>query len=157
MLAAKSREQYETSCNPGAMIEVVDVSHHYGLRPVLKHINLKVPNGKLVILMGANGVGKSTLLSIVAGLIGPAKGSVTINNLQRRSSEPAELQIRKQVAFLPDHPWLPEFMTPREWLLAIGRLYDLEADRLMDHIDRLLELFQLVDKGDAPIALARTD
>jgi ABC-2 type transport system ATP-binding protein len=133
------------------MIEVVDVSHHYGLRPVLKHVDLKVPAGKLVVIMGANGVGKSTLLSIAGGLIGPAQGLVKINGTQRRSSEAAELQVRRQVAFLPDHPWLPEFMTPREWLLAIGRLYDLDADRLIDHIDRLLELLQLTDKGDAPI------
>ena len=44
------------------MIEVTDVSHHYGLRPVLSHLNLHVPAGKLVVVMGPNGVGKSTLL-----------------------------------------------------------------------------------------------
>jgi len=101
--------------------------------------------------MGPNGVGKSTLLGIVAGLLAPAKGFVEINGLRRRSSESTELQIRKQVAFLSDHPWLPEFMTVREWLLANGQLYDVEQDQLMDHISRLLDLFQLVEKGDSPI------
>lgn len=133
------------------MINVVDVSHHYGLRPVLSHINLHVPAGQLVAIMGPNGVGKSTLLGIIAGLIAPAKGHVEINGLRRRASEDVELQIRKQVAFLPDHPWLPEFMTAREWLLAVGQLYDIDADHLMDHISRLLDLFQLADKSDSPI------
>lgn len=133
------------------MIEVVDVSHHYGLRPVLNHITFEVPAGKLVVLMGPNGVGKSTLLGIIAGLLAPARGYVAINGLRRRLDEETEVQIRRQVAYLPDHPWLPEFMTAREWLLAIGQLYDIEADRLMDHIDRLLELFQLSEKGEAPI------
>jgi ABC-2 type transport system ATP-binding protein len=42
-------------------------------------------------------------------------------------------------------------MTTREWLLAVGQLYDIEPERLMDHTNRLLDLFQLTDKGDAPI------
>jgi ABC-type multidrug transport system ATPase subunit len=133
------------------MIKLVDVSHHYGLNPVLSHINLHVPTGELVAVMGPNGVGKSTLLGIIADLMAPAKGHVEINGLRRRGTEETELQIRKQMMYLPDHPWLPEFMTGREWLLAVGQLYDVDADRLMDHIHRLLELFQLADKGDSPI------
>jgi ABC-2 type transport system ATP-binding protein len=134
-----------------AMINVADVSHHYGVRPVLSHINLEVPTGKLMAIMGPNGVGKSTLLGIISGIIAPAKGYVEINGLRRRSSEEAELKIRKQVVLLPDHPWLPEFLTTREWLLSVGQLYDIDSDQLMDHISRLLDVFQLADKGDSPI------
>lgn len=133
------------------MINVCDVSHHYGVRPVLSHVDLRVSPGELVAIMGPNGVGKSTLLGIMGGLISPAKGFVEIKGLRRRSSEEAELQIRKQLAFLPDHPWLPDFMTTREWLLAVGQLYDIDSDRLMDHISRLLDVFQLSEKGDSPI------
>lgn len=133
------------------MIDVIDVSHHYGLRPVLSHIDLKIPPGQLVALMGPNGVGKSTLLNIIAGIMTPARGYIEINGLRRRAEEQTELQIRKQISYLADHPWLPEFMTGREWLLAVGQLYDLDAYRLMDHISRLLELFQLSEKGEAPI------
>jgi ABC-2 type transport system ATP-binding protein len=133
------------------MIKVIDVSHHYGVRPVLSHINLEVPAGELVVLMGPNGVGKSTLLSIIAGLMAPAKGFVQVNGLRRRSTEAAELQIRRQMVYLADQPWLPEFKTGREWLMAVGQLYDIDAERLMDHISRLFDLFQLAEKGDAPI------
>lgn len=133
------------------MIKVVDISHHYGVKPVLSHVSLDVPASQLVVLMGPNGVGKSTLLSIIAGLMAPAKGYVEINGLRRRATEAAELQIRRQLAFLSDQPWLPEFKTGREWLMAIGALYDLDGERLMDHIGRLLELFQLSEKGESPI------
>jgi hypothetical protein len=67
-------------------------------------------------------------------LLAPAKGYVEINGLRRRSSEATELRIRKQVAFLSDHPWLPEFMTVREWLLANGQVYDVDQDQLLDHM-----------------------
>jgi ABC-2 type transport system ATP-binding protein len=133
------------------MINVVDVSHHYGVRPVLSHVNFRVPKGKLVAVMGPNGVGKSTLLGIIAGVISPANGYVEIHGRRRRSNEETELQIRKEMVFLPDHPWLPEFLTTREWLMAVGQLYDIESGHLMDHINRLLDLFQLADKGDSPI------
>jgi ABC-type multidrug transport system ATPase subunit len=133
------------------MIKVIDVSHHYGLRPVLSHISMDIAEGQVVAVMGPNGVGKSTLLNVIAGILAPAKGHVEINGLTRRADAETELKIRKQMAYLPDHPWLPEFMTAREWLLAVGQLYDIDSERLMDHISRLLELFQLFDKGEAPI------
>jgi ABC-type multidrug transport system ATPase subunit len=133
------------------MIKVADVSHHYGVRPVLSHVDLDIPDGQLVAIMGPNGVGKSTLLGVIAGLISPAKGHVEVNGLRRRASVETELKIRRQMTFLPDHPWLPEFLTAREWLMTQGQLYDVDADHLMDHITRLLDLFELADKGEAPI------
>lgn len=133
------------------MIKVANVSHHYGLRAVLSQVDLDIPKGSLVAVMGPNGVGKSTLLSIIAGLISPAKGYVEINGLRRRATMETELQIRRQMTFLSDHPWLPDFLTAREWLMASGQLYDVDPDRLMDHITRLLDLFELADKGDSPI------
>lgn len=133
------------------MIKIVDVSHHYGVRFILSHISFDVLPGEMAVLMGPNGVGKSTLLSIVAGVLSPAKGSVEINGLKRRSTQAAELQIRRQVVFLPDHPWLPEFKTGREWLHAVGEIYNVESEALIDHTARLLDLFQLAGQGDAPI------
>ena len=104
------------------MIKVVEVSHHYGHRPVLRHLSFDIADGQVVAVMGPNGVGKSTLLNIIAGILAPAKGFVEINGLRRRADAETELKIRKQMAYLPDHPWLPEFMTAREWLLAVGQL-----------------------------------
>lgn len=149
--APEDDSYHELESERQRMINVVDVSHHYGIRPVLSHINFTIPKGQLVVVMGPNGVGKSTLLGTVAGIITPARGYVEIGGVRRRASEEAEIQVRKQTAFLPDHPWLPEFMTTREWLLAVGQLYDIECDHLMDHVNRLLDLFQLTDKGDSPI------
>jgi ABC-type multidrug transport system ATPase subunit len=134
------------------MIHAVDVTHHYGVRPVLRGINLHVPKGDVLALMGPNGSGKSTLLAVLAGVLSPIKGHVSINGLRRRSTPENELAIRKQVVYLPADPFLPPLRTGREWVLAVGRVYDIEIDHLIDHAERLLDLFDLKEKADSPIS-----
>lgn len=134
------------------MIKVVEVTHHYGVRPVLRDVSLEVHRGELMALMGPNGMGKSTLLGVMAGLLAPVRGYVEVDGKRRRRSSEEELAIRRQMVYLPAEPWMPRTMTGREWLLAVGRLYEIEELRLMDHIDRLLRLFCLVAQSDAAIS-----
>src|SRR5689334_11357692 len=133
------------------MIVLSDVTQHYGVRPVLRDITLKIPAGRLTAVVGPNGMGKTTLLGVMAGVLSPQKGYCEIDNLRRRRSEEEEREIRRRVVYLPDHPWLPVERTGRELLLGVGRLYDIEIDPLIDHVERLLELFQLAREGDWPI------
>jgi ABC-type multidrug transport system ATPase subunit len=134
------------------MIRMVDVMQHYGLRPILRHINLEVRAGELMALVGPNGMGKSTMLSTMAGLIAPKKGYVEIDGLRRRASVDAERQIRERVFYLPDHPWLPVHASGRAYALAVGRIYDVEEERLMDHVERLLKVFHLDKQADSAIS-----
>lgn len=133
------------------MIELHDVTQHYGIRPVLKRINLRVESGELTAIVGPNGMGKSTLLSVIAGVLSPQHGYAAIDGVRRRQSADDELALRRTVVYLPDQPWLPALRTGREFLLSVGRLYDVNDDRLMDHVDRLLVLFDLAEQGDSPI------
>lgn len=133
------------------MISLVGVTQHYGIRPVLKNVDLKISAGKLTAVVGPNGMGKTTLLGVIAGTLVPQHGRVEIDGLRRRGSEEEELAIRRRVVYLPDHPWLPRERTGREFLLAVGALYEVAPERLIDHVERLLALFQLQREGDWPI------
>lgn len=133
------------------MIRFENVTHHYGVKPVLRNITLEVPGGELVAVMGPNGMGKSTLLGVAAGVLWPIKGYTEINGLRRRASVEDELAIRKQTVYLTDHPWLPVHHTGREFLIAVGRLYEIDIDRLMEHCGQLLKLFDLDEQADATI------
>jgi ABC-type transport system involved in cytochrome c biogenesis ATPase subunit len=134
------------------MITLVDVVQHYDVRPVLRDINLAIPAGQLVAIVGPNGMGKSTLLRVMAGTLAPQRGYVEIDGLRRRGSVETEIAIRRRVCFLPDHPWLAKRLTGREFLSAVGALYEIDSIRLLGHIDRLLTLFDLEAEGDWPIS-----
>jgi len=133
------------------MIQVTKLVQHYGIRPVLKEIDLEARNGELVVILGPNGSGKTTLMRVIGGVLEPQEGLVEVDGLRRRGSVESEQAIRRRLVYLPDHPWLPKQMTGREFLLAVGRLYDLPFGRLADHVDRLVELFDLTKESDWPI------
>ncbi len=60
------------------MIELTDITQHYSVRPVLKRISLQIKRGELVVVVGPNGMGKSTLLGVMAGTLTPQNGTVKI-------------------------------------------------------------------------------
>ena len=137
-------------------IDVAGVTHHYGVWPVLRDVSLSVRRGEVVALMGPNGSGKSTLVAVIAGVMSPFRGYVEINGLRRRRTAEQELAIRRQVCYLPAELWLPPTRTPREWVLAVGRLWGVGDERVMDHAERLLELFDLERHADSPIGSCST-
>src|SRR5262245_32318192 len=93
---------------PEFAVELRGVSHHYGVRPVLRDINLAIRPGERVVIVGPNGMGKSTLLGLMAGVLYPLHGTVAAHGLLRRSSQEAELTIRRQTVYLPDQAFLPK-------------------------------------------------
>jgi ABC-2 type transport system ATP-binding protein len=130
------------------MIDLVNVTQHYSVRPVLKNINLRVERGELAVIVGPNGMGKTTLLGVMGGVLQPQHGHVAIDGHRRRESVEEEVAIRRLAVYLPDQSWLPATRTGREFLLGVGQLYDIDMDRLMEHVDRLLDLFDLTKQGD---------
>ncbi|MBM4074235.1 MAG: ABC transporter ATP-binding protein [Planctomycetes bacterium] len=150
-LDSNRRLRYERMIKDSALIQIQGVTQHYGVRPVLKRIDLTINAGQLVAIIGPNGMGKSTLLGVMAGTLSPQHGRVLINGLERKSTVEAELAIRRTTVFLPDKPWLPKTQTGREFLMAVGKMYEIPGDSLLDHVDRLLKVFELERESDWPI------
>lgn len=131
------------------MIKVVGVTHQYSFKRVLSDVNIAIAPGELLALMGANGVGKSTLLSIMGGLLTPMKGYVEIDGMRRRLDPDKELAIRRKAFYLPAELWLPTSVSCMEYLMAVGRLYQDDEERLYNHAGLLLNLFNLESKRES--------
>ena len=63
---------------PEPLIEISDVSFAYDRRPVLTGIDMVIPKGKVVAIMGVSGSGKTTLLRLIAGVVKPTRGQVKV-------------------------------------------------------------------------------
>jgi ABC-type multidrug transport system ATPase subunit len=133
------------------MIRLSGITQLYGVRPVLRNLDLEISDAGVTAIVGPNGMGKTTLMSVLAGVLTPQEGTGEINGLIRRSTPEDELEIRRQAVFLPDRPWLPKQRTGREFLLSVGALYGIETERLIDHVERLFQLFNLAKEADWPV------
>ena len=61
------------------LVDIADLHFGYGARPILKGINLRIPRGKVVAIMGGSGSGKTTLLKLIAGQLKPSRGNVKVD------------------------------------------------------------------------------
>jgi heme ABC exporter ATP-binding subunit CcmA len=101
-------------------LEIKGLKKSFGLKPVLRGIDLTLCRGERMALMGANGAGKTTLLRILAALTKPGSGSVTINGLDiERDARP----VRHLVGFVAHQPYLYDELSAMENLLFFGKMY----------------------------------
>jgi heme exporter protein A len=102
------------------MIEIHALTKAFGLRTVLRGVNLTVQAGEFVALLGPNGAGKSTLLRIVASLSAPTLGRVRVNGWDL----PAQAdEVRRALGVVSHQPLLYGDLTAEENLSFYGRLY----------------------------------
>jgi ABC-type multidrug transport system ATPase subunit len=111
------------------VIRARNLSRRFGERLVLRRLDLDVPRGGFVLVMGPNGSGKTTLLRLVAGLLAPTGG---------------ELQVdveRGRIGLLAHEPLVYRELTALENLELYGRLYRVPERR--ERVGMLLERFGL--------------
>jgi len=78
------------------LIDIQDLKFAYGQNQVLKGVNLKVPRGKIVAILGTSGCGKSTLLRLIGGQSRPAAGSVRVNGQTVHEMDDDALYLMRQ-------------------------------------------------------------
>jgi branched-chain amino acid transport system ATP-binding protein len=83
------------------MLEIENLHVYYGGIHALHGLNLSVPNGKIVTLLGANGAGKSSTLRAVAGLIRPREGAIRLNGQSLLGLKSFEV-VQRGLALVPE-------------------------------------------------------
>jgi ABC-2 type transport system ATP-binding protein len=133
------------------MIEVASFTKRYGSFTAVDDLSFTVGPGEVLGLVGPNGAGKTTTLRSVAGIIPPSSGTVRIAG-HDLATDP--IAAKRALAFFPDEPRLFDYLTVRQHLAFVARIYDV-ADH-EDIAEPLLEELEIADKADElPMALSR--
>lgn len=122
-------------------LELVDVSAYYGASKILHGISLQVERGKVACLLGLNGMGKTTILRTIMGLVDRMEGTITCNGAPLVGA--AYKRARSGVTLVPEDRKVFPSLTVRENMSVAerssGRSGDFVADDAMRLFPRLAE------------------
>jgi ABC-2 type transport system ATP-binding protein len=93
-------------------------------RPVVRDLDLRVRRGEFYALLGPNGAGKTTILRMVAGLLQPDAGNISVCGLDSRRDPVAAKSL---VAWVSDEPMVYDRLTPLEYLEFVAGLWQVET------------------------------
>lgn len=99
-------------------IVVKDLKVGYDANIIIPSLNIEIPKGKVTMIIGSNGCGKSTFLKTIARILKPQKGEILISGTSIKSQAPRE--IAKKMAVLPQSPTAPSGLLVKE-LVSYGR------------------------------------
>ena len=115
------------------LLECKQLCKSFDNKQVLKDINLKIPRGKIIGLLGKNGTGKSTLIKLINDLLTPTSGEVLING------EKPGVNSKEIIAYLPERTYLDRDMTIKEAIKYFEEFYknfDVEkAEKLLKDLN----------------------
>ena len=144
MLAAKAdKKKDEKIENP--IIEIKDLWFKYDQRSgeVLRGLNLQVEKGQLFCVLGGNGVGKSTTLKAISGMIKPQRGKIQVDGISVKKENLYEL-FDNRLAMLPQNPQaLFTEITVEEELLEAMHYMKLDDDDKIQNVEDMLDLMEL--------------
>ena len=131
------------------MVEFSGVVFCYDRIEVLHEISFSLKTGEIVGLLGPNGAGKTTTIKIIAGILAPHAGTITVAGLPLPERA---VDVKQRIGYVPEAAVLFESLTGQEFLELSGRLHDVEEETLQARIRSILETF-----GLSPDRVSRLD
>ena len=122
------------------LVNIENLVFSYGSTEVLHGISFSLGRGEVVGLLGPNGAGKSTTIKIIAGILAPSSGAVSVAGLELPGKA---IDIKQRIGYVPEAAGLFDSLTGQEFLELIGRLHDVPEETLQTRIREMLETFDL--------------
>jgi branched-chain amino acid transport system ATP-binding protein len=124
------------------VLELRDVSTHYGPIQVLRNVNVEIYPGEIVCLLGGNASGKTTTLKTILGYVIPTEGEVRLDGETVRGL-PTQRLVEKGISMVPENRRLFKRMTVRE-NLELGSYLRRDREAIKQDVDRVFSLFPRV-------------
>ena len=122
------------------MIQIQGLRKQYGQFTAVDGIDLDVQPGEIHGFLGPNGAGKTTSIRMVAGLLKPTGGRISVNG-HDLATEPEA--AKASLGFIPDRPYIYEKLTAGEFLRFHAGLYGINGAGVDQRVREMLELFEL--------------
>ncbi|MBO8462712.1 MAG: ABC transporter ATP-binding protein [Firmicutes bacterium] len=114
------------------LLECKALTKYYSGKCALNEIDLTIESGKIVGLLGPNGSGKSTLIKLIAGLLTPSKGELTV------LGNPVGVGTKKIISYLPDKDYISDWMKIEEIVRMFEEFYeDFDSKRAFEMLNKL--------------------
>ncbi len=125
------------------MLQVSDLNVYYGESHILRNVDLTVHSGKMVCLIGRNGVGKTTLLKSIMGLLKPRSGSIELAGLPILSKS-TDQRARSGIGYVPQgREVIPRLTVKENLILGMEALPD-HKSKTQDIPDEIFDLFPVL-------------
>jgi branched-chain amino acid transport system ATP-binding protein len=121
------------------VLELRNVSTHYGPIQMLRNVNLEIRPGEIVCLLGGNASGKTTTLKTILGYVVPSEGEVRLDG-EKVNGQPTQELVEKGISMVPENRRLFKRMTVRE-NLELGSYLRRDRRAIEEDLDRVLSLF----------------
>lgn len=123
-----------------SLLEVAEIDCAYGRIPAVHGVSLTVGEGEIVAIIGANGAGKTTVLSAISGLMAPTRGAINFDG-RAIGGVAAEEIVRLRIAHVPEGRRIFPGLTVVENLEVAAAWRRLKRGQLQERIDRVFEMF----------------
>jgi len=130
------------------LLKLTDVTVRFGAFQALNNINIEVEEGELVVLLGANGAGKSTIFNAISGLSKPTVGDIRFLGESVKGNSPDRM-VKVGVVQCPEGKKLFPDMTVQQNLMMGGFVHRGKKTQLKNSLEEVYELFGILrDKKD---------
>lgn len=131
------------------MIQFNSITKKFGKYEAVSNLNLSIKKGELFGFLGPNGAGKTTTIKMLVGLIAPTRGAIEVSGkfIQKSPEE-----IKSIIGYIPDEPFLYEYLTGREFLYFTGHIFNMKSEELKERIAEYERIFEMSDWLDLPAA-----
>lgn len=102
----------------GSLVAIRNLTKKYGKHLALDNLNLDLPRGRIIGLLGPNGSGKTTLIKLMNGLLVPTRGQIIIDG------DPPGVETKSRVSYLPERSYLPDNIRVAQLLSYFTDFYE---------------------------------
>jgi ABC-2 type transport system ATP-binding protein len=145
MPGTSSSRPRETGAAKPLAIDIRGLNKRYGDKRAVADLDLTIEEGEFFCFLGPNGAGKTTTIKMLTGLVRPTSGCAAIGGFDVQEHP---LDAKRLLGYIPDHPFLYDKLTGREFMRFVAGLYQLSDELYRDRCERLLDDFEILQVAD---------